>query len=79
MATTPRAPTEVNPRGGAAATALPSEAADLRGAIISSVGEQWLYARNIWLGGVSPDECMRTGRESDVRDLLRSILASALT
>jgi len=58
---------------------LPDENPDLRRENLNTIGEEWLFAKNLWLEGRAPDELIGTSEEFKVRDLLRSIRAAALS
>jgi hypothetical protein len=58
---------------------LPGEDVDLRAEILRTLGEEWLYAENIWLGGRIPSELIGTPDEFQVRDVLRSIRFSGIS
>jgi hypothetical protein len=58
---------------------LPGENPDLEGEIKEVLGTEWLYQRNVRLGGEIPAELLRTPNEYKVRNILRSIMASALS
>jgi len=58
---------------------LPGENPDLKIEILNTLGEEWLYAKNLWLEGRAPDELIGTSEEFKVRDLLRSIRVAALS
>ena len=56
---------------------LPDEDPNLRREILSTIGEEWLNTKNVWLGGRAPNNLIGTPDEFQVRDLLRSIKAAA--
>lgn len=58
---------------------LPDEDPNLRREIVEVVGEDWLRAANIWLGGHAPQELIGTSQEFMVRNVLRSIKAADLS
>jgi hypothetical protein len=58
---------------------LPDEDQNLRREITSTIGEEWLYAKNVWLEGRTPNELIGTRDEFEVRDLFRSIKGAALS
>jgi hypothetical protein len=58
---------------------LPDEDPDIRGEILSTIGEEWLFEKNIWLAGRTPQELLGTPDEFLVRDLVRSVMVAALS
>jgi hypothetical protein len=58
---------------------LPGENPSLRREIVTTIGEEWLNAKNVWLDGHTPNELIGTSEEFQVRDLFRSIKAAALS
>jgi hypothetical protein len=58
---------------------LPGENQDLEGEIAEVLGREWLFERNVRLGGEIPAELLRTPNEYKVRNILRSIMAAALS
>jgi hypothetical protein len=58
---------------------LPDEDADLRREILAVLGEEWLYAKNIWLAGRSPAELIGTPDEFQVRLVFRSVKGADLS
>ena len=58
---------------------LPDENPDLRAEIVQTIGEEWLFAKNSWLGGKTPNEVIGTPNEYKVRDIVRSYLVAALS
>lgn len=58
---------------------LPGEDENLKREITKTIGEEWLYAKNIWLDGRKPIELIGTRNEFEVRDLFRSITGAALS
>jgi hypothetical protein len=60
-------------------TLVPGEDPDLAREIRSTIGEEWLFAKNVWLAGRTPSELLGTRDEFEVRDLLRSIRVASLS
>ncbi len=58
---------------------LPGEDSNLRREILNSVGEEWLHAKNMRLGGLAPEEMLQTPDEFRVRMVLRSIKSAELS
>ncbi|MBV9825354.1 MAG: hypothetical protein JO001_06745 [Alphaproteobacteria bacterium] len=59
-------------------TLLPDEDPDLTREVLETVGEAWLYAKNVWLAGRTPAELIGTRDEFQVRNLVRSIKGADL-
>jgi hypothetical protein len=60
-------------------TLLPGEYSDLKTEILVYLGDEWLHAKNVWLGGRSPAELIGTPDEFQVRLVIRSIKATDLS
>lgn len=58
---------------------LPGEDKDLRADILKTVGEDWLFAKNVWLQDQKPDDLIGTSDEYRVRNILRSIRSAGLS
>ena len=58
---------------------LQDEDRDLQREIVQVVGEEWLRAKNSWLGGRAPQEFIGTPDEFRVRNILRSIKGADLS
>jgi hypothetical protein len=58
---------------------LPGENPNLQEEIENVLGREWLYERNVRLGGAIPAGLLRTPNEYKVRNILRSIMVAALS
>jgi hypothetical protein len=58
---------------------LPDEDPNLTNEILNTVGEDWMYVKNVWLGNRAPRDLIGTPDEFHVRALLRSIKVAALS
>lgn len=58
---------------------LPGEDANLKTEILNTIGEEWLHAKNLRLGGHAPEELLQTPDEFRVRMVLRSIKSAELS
>jgi hypothetical protein len=58
---------------------LPGESKDLSEDVLKVVGEEWLLAKNLYLGNRAPNELIGTPEEFRVRNMLRSFLVAALS
>jgi hypothetical protein len=58
---------------------LKDESPNLRDDIKQTVGEDWLYAKNIWLENRTPQQLIGTDQEFRVRDLLRILMTADLS
>ena len=52
---------------------LPDEDPNLAREIMNTIGEEWLYTRNIYLGGRTPEQLIGSDDEFQVRVVWRSI------
>jgi hypothetical protein len=58
---------------------LPDEDPNLEREILEVIGEDWLRAKNVWLGGRAPQQLIGTSDEFKVRNILRSIKGADLS
>ena len=58
---------------------LPGEDEDLRQDILRTVGEDWLFAKNLWLEKKAPYDLLGTDQEFRVRNLWRILMAADLS
>jgi hypothetical protein len=58
---------------------LPGENPDLRDEILKTIGEGWLFSKNLWLDNRPPVELIGTDEEFRVRNMVRSFVVAALS
>ena len=58
---------------------LPGEEPDIRKAIVDTIGEDWLNAKNLWCGDQPPSSLIGTPDEYKLRMILRSVLVSGIS